>query len=92
MEIVTTLERLLPLGIDISTKMTFIGRLVRRETGVTVKTIGTIPHTEVLHSRVKHGDAGNQFSHHTLEGCTGGIILLAVFVKPLAVVVYGYIT
>ena len=71
--------------------MTFIRRLVWRETGVTVETIDSILHRYMGDGRVELCDAGNSHRDAFLEVRPYGIIFRTMLLKPRAVVVRRHI-
>ena len=87
MHIITTPQRLLALSIDISTQMIFIGTFIFAEARVAIKTIARIFHRHMCHLGIKLCDGCDSLFNAMFEICPTRIILILMFLKPLAIVV-----
>ena len=57
MDVVASMKRFLAVGGDICAEMTLVGRLVGREAGVAVKSVGHILDAEMGYRRIKACDS-----------------------------------
>ena len=86
-EVVAAVEGLLAVGGDVGAEVVLVGRLVVGEAGVAIEPVGAVLHGEVQDRGVEGDDAAYGLLDALLEVGTDGIVLLAVFLEPLAVVV-----
>ena len=67
--------------------MVFIGTFIFTEARITIKTIARIFHRHMSHLGIKLRDSCNSQLNAMLKICTTSIILILMFLKPLAIVV-----
>ena len=91
MDIISTIETLLPFGADVCPKVALIGRLVGREADVAVETVDTILGREVGNRGVEQGYCSNELVYTVLKILFARQVLVFVSLEPLTVVVGRHI-
>ena len=91
MDVVAAAQGLLAFHADIGAKMAFVGRLVGREAGVAVEAVDAVFHLHVGYLVVELGDGGDGLGDAVVEVFSHGFVFVAMRLKPLAVVVGGYL-
>lgn len=90
-EVVTAVQRFLPVRIDEGTEVAFVGGFVRRETYVSIDAVGTVFHIEAGSFRLELGDSVNEALYDFVELLLCLLVSRLVGCEPITVVVCGYL-
>ena len=87
MQIVSTSKRLLAFGIDIGAEVVLVWRLIRRESSIAIKAIGTVLYLHMGNLRVERHNAVNSLLHALFKLGSYSLVFFFMRLKPLTVVV-----
>lgn len=90
-EVVTAVQRFLPMRIDKGTEVAFVGGFVGRETYVSIDAVGTVFHVEAGCFRLELGDSVNKALYDFVELLLSLLVSRLVGCEPFTVVVCGYL-
>ena len=87
MQVVSTSKRLFAFGIDIGAEVVLVWRLVRRESSIAIKAIGTVLYLHMGNLRVECHNPLYGLLHTPFELSSYGLVFFFMRLKPLTVVV-----
>ena len=87
MQVVAASECLFAFGVDVGSEMVFVWRLVGRESGVAIESVGAVLDLYVGYFGIERHDAFDGLLYTPFELGTGGFVVTFVFLEPFAIVV-----